>query len=147
MGSSTLFLTLLTLRAVEAVVIAVTSDPNALAAGAIGDATDYLTFTGDGSASGVAQGPILALGTFTNGPLGLESGMILSTGRAIDAQVGSGVADFDGGVEGSGYCYDRNGGSPGAYRDAAIVTLNLRLGADETKLRGRFIFATNELDG
>ncbi|CAF3544617.1 unnamed protein product [Fusarium graminearum] len=77
-------------------------------------------------------------GTFTNGPFGIGSGGILSTGWISDAKDPSGTIDHDTGTDGSIYC------GSGSTTNGAVLQVEIVVGQGYNGLAVEFVIGTSE---
>ncbi|KAM0296026.1 hypothetical protein ACHAPM_010534 [Fusarium culmorum] len=77
-------------------------------------------------------------GTFTNGPFGIGSGGILSTGWISDAKDPSGTIDHDTGTDGSIYC------GSGSTTNGAVLQVEIVVGQGHNGLAVEFVIGTSE---
>ncbi|EKJ76550.1 hypothetical protein FPSE_03310 [Fusarium pseudograminearum CS3096] len=77
-------------------------------------------------------------GTFTNGPFGIGSGGILSTGWISDAKDSSGTIDHDTGTDGSIYC------GSGSTTNGAVLSVEIVVGQGYNGLAVEFVIGTAE---
>ncbi|KAF0641000.1 hypothetical protein FPSE5266_03310 [Fusarium pseudograminearum] len=77
-------------------------------------------------------------GTFTNGPFGIGSGGILSTGWISDAKDSSGTIDHDTGTDGSIYC------GSGSTANGAVLSVEIVVGQGYNGLAVEFVIGTAE---
>lgn len=148
MGLSYLILSLAALQAVTAFEVNLVGDSRKVIDAGIGEG---LTVAGGGTAAlldDVEPFGIVSQANFVDGPQNFASGLIMTTGRALDAVPGTGEPSYDGKMPGITFCRSPvYSPSLGNFFDGTYNYMFLNNERGYSKIRGSLIFATQEPEG